>query len=946
MYEEIFRSPTRPFRATPDARFYFPHESVSSARQTIVRAVERAEGPVLVLGGAGLGKSLLAEMISIDLQSYVEIVKLNAARLCSRRALLQNILFELQLPYRDLSEGELRLSILDRLEPAEEHKSGGILIVVDEAHTLPTKLLEELRLLSNFARNNQPRAQLVLIGGLSLEDVFASPQMESFNQRLAARCYLTPMTREQTNQYIEHQIKVAGYDPAAFITSEGMRAVYAASEGVPRLANQIMDHSLVLAVTNHQCPISAALVEDAWADLQQLPVPWQTAADRQAVPPVAIDIEFGSLVDEPDEELNAGDPTRTAGSSFRSDTLDALPEIEYRFEVQHAFPSIDLPTLEFEDVAATRYSDRGFEFSLVDTTEFPGENNVIPDRSNALSEARENPVADRCRTSDASGRATESSNLFAAFSEPSQVQPARGKPSRGQPSRGEPSRGELAPGQMAETASVLPRPELIRPKFVFEDLCHPASAESEDASLDCLPLLPQDSYFANKPTDEKLIAFEDEQNQFASTGLWGENFQATPFPGSPVIFEYADPENVSSENAQVDGNDEAASGSMRSPCKSSSESYPPFTNSPQSLFGEDFEEEYSISELAARHAKVANDLPPASSTVSGQPESVKPRTAESPTATQSNDSQYTFEEVGSDHWEKIPSLQKTNSMQSSTPKTCPPTIPALAGFEFIELLDLERADSAAPGSATLANSQYVFEEVRAETEQPEYAEPRVALTPLPARETPIHSSLPLDRKNRVGPEILADSRWTAEPTANNPLRRQATAAESAIVSDAKTRPARSEPMFPASEELISATGTPHSVAPWSVDIMAADTGTENAIHREIEDLVSLLNFQAFSNETFSLERISLESETNSEQTPESSAGQRMDAIYALHQASNTRSISPAEALFSDEANPYDDDRDLLVIEDDIPAHQHQEESVTKTVTKTTPYTQLFAKLRK
>ena len=62
MYEEIFRSPSRPFRATPDVDFYFPHEAVERARQTATRAVERAEGPVMVMGGAGLGKSLFAEL--------------------------------------------------------------------------------------------------------------------------------------------------------------------------------------------------------------------------------------------------------------------------------------------------------------------------------------------------------------------------------------------------------------------------------------------------------------------------------------------------------------------------------------------------------------------------------------------------------------------------------------------------------------------------------------------------------------------------------------------------------------------------------------------------------------------------------------------------------------------------------------------------------------------
>jgi type II secretory pathway predicted ATPase ExeA len=305
MYEELFHSPDRPFRATPDTKFYFPYESIETARQTVVRAVMRAEGPVMVLGGAGLGKSLLGMIVADDLAARFDVVKLHAARLCSRRALLQSILFELQLPYRDLSEGELRLSMLDRLEPSSNHAPDGVLLIVDEAHTLPVKLLDELRLISNFTRANQPRARVILIGNLRLEHTFAEPQMESFNQRLAARCYLQPLTRQQTRDYIHFQLTTAGIQPRQMVTEDAIQTIYAASEGVPRLTNQIMDHALVLAITRGQSPVSGSLIEEAWADLQQLPAPWHMGADKviggnESSSTTGPSIEFGALRDEDD----------------------------------------------------------------------------------------------------------------------------------------------------------------------------------------------------------------------------------------------------------------------------------------------------------------------------------------------------------------------------------------------------------------------------------------------------------------------------------------------------------------------------------------------------------------------------------------------------------------------------------------------------------------------
>jgi type II secretory pathway predicted ATPase ExeA len=303
MYEELFQTADRPFRATPDARYYFPFESMEQTRQTVLRAVRRAEGPAVVMGNVGLGKSLLALLLAAELQERFDVVRLHAARICTRRALLQSILFELQLPYRDLSEGELRLSLMERMEPSQRHAPEGLVIVVDEAHTLPVKLLEELRLITNFARQGQSRARLVLIGGLQLEETFSLPELNSFNQRIAARCYLQPMNRQQTAEFVAHQFQRIGVDAGQVITRDAIEHVYIASDGVPRLVNQVMDHALILAVANGQTPVSAALVQEAWSDLQQLPVSWAapTHAGNQ--------VEFGSIEDldadfeqEPEEQ--------------------------------------------------------------------------------------------------------------------------------------------------------------------------------------------------------------------------------------------------------------------------------------------------------------------------------------------------------------------------------------------------------------------------------------------------------------------------------------------------------------------------------------------------------------------------------------------------------------------------------------------------------------------
>ncbi len=420
----------------------------------------RAEGPVVVLGGAGLGKSLLGEVIAGELGSRFDIVRLHAARLCSRRALLQSILFELQMPYRGLSEGELRLSILDRLEPSQSNAPDGVLLLVDEAHTLPAKLLDELRLINNFNRNHQPRTRLVLLGNMRLEDTFTDPQMESFNQRLAARCYLQPMNRRDTYAFIQHQLSVAGLAPTTIITNDGLDAIYLASEGVPRLANQLMDHAIILAITNNQCPISAALIQEAWADLQQLPAPWH-ATEAPASGAQGSIIEFGSL-DEAEDTIEEED-TPVAYSAY-------APEQDNPTEIDSNSEPVDAP-------------------HTVEATEL------------------DNAASQSC---------------------PLAVQPERKE----------------------EASSEVPRQ------------CADSNAEC-DASEGMLPqpfslqTSRKASYFANKPTDEELLALEDEQAQYDAMGVWENDppLQANQLVDLHQVEEHVDlvPTNQTLRQASPDG---------------------------------------------------------------------------------------------------------------------------------------------------------------------------------------------------------------------------------------------------------------------------------------------------------------------------------------------------------------------------------------------------------
>jgi hypothetical protein len=208
---------------------------------------------------------------------------------------LQAILFELGLPYRGMDEGELRLSLVDHLT-AQEATVGGLLLLIDEAHSLPLRLLGEIQQITNLVRNGQPLVRVVLAGSAVLEEHFGSSKLESFNQRIAGRCYLQAFKHEETLGYIRQAISQAGGNADQIFAPDALDAIHRATDGVPRLVNQLCDHALLLAFAAGAKRLTAAAIEEAWADLQQLPTPWNAAPGVEDRP--ADIIEFGSL-DEP-----------------------------------------------------------------------------------------------------------------------------------------------------------------------------------------------------------------------------------------------------------------------------------------------------------------------------------------------------------------------------------------------------------------------------------------------------------------------------------------------------------------------------------------------------------------------------------------------------------------------------------------------------------------------
>lgn len=390
MYEQFFGFTTRPFISTPHVQSYFPGESIHHALSNTRMCVERASGPVVVTGITGSGKSLLLAMLATHFQNTYTVVNVICGSMRERRDLLQSILFELNLPYRDMSEGELRLSLIDYLK-TDVVNTNGLLVLADDAHDLTTDMLDELQVITNLVRDGRPLVSLVMVGLPSLEDHLIDTKSESFNQRIAARCYLNTFVQNETFEYISTHLERAGGNGDHLFTGDAMKSVHQSSDGCPRIINQICDYALVLAASQGSQRVTAEIVQDAWRDVQSLPgsapaiptIPSQpiqqqpettsfvsepsSVISEQQTDSDLMVIEFGQLTDDDDLDTGSSIELSAVNSSLDDGIVNSEPTVSEQTDYDDVADLVQASTTQpFAGSPAMELTDVDYNRSTAD----------------------------------------------------------------------------------------------------------------------------------------------------------------------------------------------------------------------------------------------------------------------------------------------------------------------------------------------------------------------------------------------------------------------------------------------------------------------------------------------------------------------------------------------------------------------------------------------------
>src|SRR6266496_5064160 len=250
MFLDFFGLREQPFGVTPDPRYLYLGPAHREALASLYYGIEANRGFMSLIAGPGMGKTTLLFHLLAKFDRTARTAFLFQTQ-CSSREFMRFLLAEIGI--ESDSQDFVRMhEQFNRCLIQEARAGKRFIVVIDEAQNLDASVLETVRLLSDFETSRAKLLQIVLAGQPEFADKLASHGMAQLRQRVTLLNRLAPLSPEETKDYIEHRLRVAGYVGGPLFTSEALAIIADFAEGIPRNINNFCFKATSLACTSQQ----------------------------------------------------------------------------------------------------------------------------------------------------------------------------------------------------------------------------------------------------------------------------------------------------------------------------------------------------------------------------------------------------------------------------------------------------------------------------------------------------------------------------------------------------------------------------------------------------------------------------------------------------------------------------------------------------------------------
>jgi type II secretory pathway predicted ATPase ExeA len=264
-YLEHFNLSEPPFRLTPDPEFLYWSKQHARAKAYMESTIWLADGFVVITGEIGSGKTTLLQSFLSELDDDVTYAVVSQTQL-SPTQFLQAVLTE--FGFKPFNKRKVELLDMLNMFLIEQYSNGKkVVLIIDEAQNLSTKVLEEVRMISGIETHKEKVLRIILAGQPELRETLDSPKMKQLVQRVRLRFHIGPLDRKETREYIERRLTVGGHKTPDIFADDSFDAIYRFSGGVPRLINTLCDTALLCAFADDKKVVEASDIISAAQEL-------------------------------------------------------------------------------------------------------------------------------------------------------------------------------------------------------------------------------------------------------------------------------------------------------------------------------------------------------------------------------------------------------------------------------------------------------------------------------------------------------------------------------------------------------------------------------------------------------------------------------------------------------------------------------------------------------
>ena len=290
MYESFYGLNVNPFQISTDPSFLWLGEKHREAISMLKYGIQRSghTGILLLTGDVGTGKTTLINTLFASLGPEIIRVSVKNPSLTP-----MEFFNHLVSCFGGKKSFETKNQFLREFETflKNAHKKGRkVLLVIDEAQLLDDELLQEVRLLSNLETDDgQSLMVTFLVGQPEVRENLASAKNRPLVQRITLNHHIDAFTLQETRDYIEHRLEVAGATGPLF-SDEAISVVHKHSQGLPRQINVICDNAMLTGYVRGADEISGDIVWSCLDDFSIARVP--THKPARAVPAEEAEIQL------------------------------------------------------------------------------------------------------------------------------------------------------------------------------------------------------------------------------------------------------------------------------------------------------------------------------------------------------------------------------------------------------------------------------------------------------------------------------------------------------------------------------------------------------------------------------------------------------------------------------------------------------------------------------